>query len=383
MNFDARGVPDFSVPSAARMYDYFLGGKDHFHADREAAERIIAAYPETRILARANRRFLTRAVWYLAEHGIRQYVDLGCGMPTPPAVHEIARQVRPGARVVYVDSDPVVASHCRSVCHGDEGLAFVEGDIRAPLDILSHWQLARTIDLAAPVAFLCAAVLHFVPGEDEPEDIAAALRWRMAPGSYLVISHAVTDDASKDVLSTIADVYEGAAVPAVPRTAEDIGGFLTGLDLVEPGLVDVSQWRPDEQEETTRIRFLAGVGRKPRDLPHRTAEMPRFSSHSARWQPSRRKKAQMLADVLIVWVVLGVTFDLIFLYACRLMRTGKLGEVLRVNYYRAQRPVSERAAVIGAAVIGLLFPPYMLAALVRLCFRVRQEQARLREYGRG
>jgi SAM-dependent methyltransferase len=258
-------MPDFTVPSAARMYDYFLGGKDHFPADREAAERVIAAFPRTRLLARANRRFVTRAVWYLAEHGITQYVDLGCGLPTPPAVHEIARQVRPDARVVYVDADPVVASHCRAVCDGDDGLAFVDGDVRAPQDILGHWQLEKTIDLAAPVAFLCAAVLHFVPDTDRPRDIVAALRWRMAPGSYLVVSHAVADDASKDVLAAIADVYEGATAPAVPRTAEDIGEFFTGLDLVEPGLVNVSKWRPDKREKATGIRFLAGAGRKPRD----------------------------------------------------------------------------------------------------------------------
>jgi len=188
-------------------------------------------------------------------------------MPTSPAVHEIARQVRPDARVVYVDPDPVVATHSREVCHGDDGLAFVEGDIRAPQDILNSWQLEQTIDLTAPVAFLCTAVLHFVPDEDQPRGIVAALRWRMAPGSYLVMSHAVADDDRKDVLSDIADVYQGATAPAVPRTADDIGEFFTGLDLVEPGLVDVSQWRPDEQEETTSIRFLAGAGRKPRDLP--------------------------------------------------------------------------------------------------------------------
>lgn len=265
MNSDRRGVPDSTVPSAARMYDYFLGGNDHFQADREAGERVIEAYPETAALARANRRFLTRAVWYLAEHGISQYVDLGCGMPTLPAVHEIARQVRPDARVVYVDADPVVASRYRSVCHGDDGLAFVEHDVRAPQDILSDWQLEQTIDLAAPVAFLSTAVLHFVPDEDQPKDIVAALRWRMVAGSYLVISHAVTDPASKDVLAAISDVYQGAAIPAVPRTAEEIGEFFTGLDLIEPGVVDVSQWRPDEHEEKTAVRFLGGVGRKPRD----------------------------------------------------------------------------------------------------------------------
>lgn len=177
MSRDNWGVPDFRVPSAARMYDYFLGGKDHFQADREAADRVIAAYPETPILARANRRFVTRAVWYLAEHGIRQYIDLGSGMPTSPAVHEIARQVRPDARVVYVDSDPVVASHCRAVCGSGAGLAFVEGDIRAPQDILADLRLRTIIDLSAPVAFLCTAVLHFIPDDDHPIDIVTALRW--------------------------------------------------------------------------------------------------------------------------------------------------------------------------------------------------------------
>jgi hypothetical protein len=171
---------DFTVPSAARMYDYFLGGKDYFPVDREAAERVIAAYPETRTVARANRRFLTRAVWYLAEHGIRQYVDLGSGMPTSPTVHEIARQVRPDARVVYVDNDPVVGVHCRKACHGDRGLRFIEGDIRAPQDILDDLKLAGTVDLSEPVAFLCAAVLHFVPDDGEPKGIVAALRTCMA-----------------------------------------------------------------------------------------------------------------------------------------------------------------------------------------------------------
>jgi hypothetical protein len=247
------------------MYDYFLGGKDHFPPDREAAERVIAAFPETVELARANRRFLTRAVWYLAEHGITQFVDLGSGMPTSPTVHEIARQVRSAARVVYVDIDPVVATHFREVCNGDDGLAFLEYDIRAPQDILTDWQLARTLNLSAPVAFLCAAVLHFVPDEDQPKGIIAALRWRMAPGSYLVISHAVADDKGKDVLAAIADVYQGAATSLVPRSAEDIGEFFTGLDLVEPGLVDVSTWRPDEPADTAAVRFLGGVGRKPRE----------------------------------------------------------------------------------------------------------------------
>ncbi len=202
-------------------------------------------------------------MWYLAEHGIRQYIDLGSGMPTSPTVHEIARQVRPDARVVYVDNDPVVASHCRAVFDGDTGLAFVDGDIRAPQEILTDWRLTRIIDLSAPVAFLCTAVLHFVADQDHPIDIVTALRWRMVPGSYLVISHASADAANKDVLSAIAEVYKASTAPAVPRTAESIAGFFAGLQLVEPGLVDVSQWRADIRAKPTRIRFLAGAGRKP------------------------------------------------------------------------------------------------------------------------
>jgi hypothetical protein len=245
------------------MYDYFLGGKNHFEADREAAEKVIAAYPETRTVARANRRFLTRAVWYLAEHGIRQYVDLGSGMPTSPTVHEIARQVRSDTRVVYVDNDPVVASHYRIVCDGDKDLDFIEGDIRVPQQILNDLPLTGIVDLSEPVAFLCAAVLHFVTDDDHPKGIVAALRWRMVPGSYLVISHGVADAASKDVLSEIADVYQGATTPAVPRTAKEIREFLTGLDLVEPGLIDARRWRSDMKEKATKVRLLAGVGRKP------------------------------------------------------------------------------------------------------------------------
>jgi len=272
VNTDNWGVPDFDVPSAARMYDYFLGGKDHFEADRKAADQVIAAYPETRTVARANRRFLTRAIWYLAEHGIRQYVDLGSGMPTSPTVHEIVRQVRPDARVVYVDNDSVVAANCRDICDDDNDLEFIEGDIRAPQSILNDLPLTGIVDLSEPVAFLCAAVLHFVPDDDEPKGIVAALRWRMAPGSYLVISHGAADAASKNVLSEIADVYQGATAPAVPRTDEEIREFFTGLDLVEPGLVDARRWRSDMKEKVTKIHLLAGVGRKPRNLLDALAE---------------------------------------------------------------------------------------------------------------
>lgn len=263
MRGDHRAVPDFQVPSPARMYDYYLGGKENFLADREAAEKVIAAYPETRTLARANRRFLTRAVWFLAEHGIRQYIDLGTGLPTSPNVHEVARQVRPDARVVYVDNDRTVTTLSRALCAAHDGVTVVDGDIRYPQEFLADRRLTELIDFSEPVAILCVSVFHFIRENENPREIVASLRWRMAPGSYLALSHAATDGIDQHVLSEIEAVYEDAAAPAVPRSAAGIQEFFTGLELVEPGLVDVSQWRPDRRARATKIRILAGVGRKP------------------------------------------------------------------------------------------------------------------------
>jgi hypothetical protein len=263
MSGDHHGVPDFRVPSPARMYDYYLGGKDNFPADREAAEKVIEAYPETRTLARANRRFLIRAVWFLAEHGIRQYIDLGTGLPTSPNVHEVARQVRPDARVVYVDNDRTVTTLSRALCAAHDGVTVVDGDIRYPQEFLADRRLTELIDFFEPVAILCVSVFHFIRENENPREIVASLRWRMAPGSYLALSHAATDGNDQHVLTEIGAVNEDAAAPAVPRSAAGIREFFTGLELVEPGLVDVSQWRPDRRARATKIRILAGVGRKP------------------------------------------------------------------------------------------------------------------------
>jgi SAM-dependent methyltransferase len=256
-------VPDFSVPNAARMYCYYLGGKDHLPADREAAEKVIAAYPQTRQLARANRRFLTRAVWFAAEHGVRQFIELGAGMPYSPNVHEVARQVRPDARVAYVDNDPVVLTHHRAMWHNDTAVSVVGADIRYPEHVLSDPVLARVIDLGEPVAVLCVAVLHFIRDQDYPHDVIAVFRRSMAPGSYLVLSHAASDGANRGALDEIGGTYQDATLPAVPRSAAEIARFFTGLDLIEPGIVDVSQWRPDVRARPTKIRILGGAGRKP------------------------------------------------------------------------------------------------------------------------
>jgi hypothetical protein len=245
------------------MYDYWLGGKNNSAVDREAARRVIAAYPEVPRLARANRRFLTRAVWFMAARGIRQYVDLGTGYPTSPNVHEVARQAIPDARVIYVDNDPVVTRHGQALRATDDGVIAIDGDIRRPQDILTHPEVKNVIDFTKPVGILFISVLHFISTEEDLGGIVAAFRWRMAAGSYLAVSHATNDGADPGVLAEIAKIYEDSAAPAVPRPAAQIKELFTGMDLVEPGLVDVSQWRPDIRARATKIHILAGVGRKP------------------------------------------------------------------------------------------------------------------------
>jgi hypothetical protein len=245
------------------MYDYYLGGKDHFPADRKAAEKVIASYPRTRALALENRRFLERAVEFLASQGIRQFVDLGTGLPTWPNVHEVAQSIQSDARVAYVDNDPVVAVHGRVLCDGEDKITMIDGDIRQPQAILADPELTNLIDLSEPVAFLCVAVLHFITEDENPREIAAELRRQMAPGSYLVISHAATDGADKRVVRQITDVYAGATAPAVPRAESAIRDLFTGLDLAEPGLTDVAQWRCALPSDTGNIRILGGAGMKP------------------------------------------------------------------------------------------------------------------------
>jgi hypothetical protein len=214
-------------------------------------------------LARANRRFLTRAVWFMAAHGIRQYIDLGTGIPTSPNVHEVARQAIPDARVVYVDNDPVVTVHSQALRAADDGVIAISGDIRRPQDILTNPEVAGLIDFTQPVGILFISVLHFINSGEDLDGIVAAFRRRMVPGSYLAVSDATTDGADPAVLAEIAQVYEKATPPAVPRPSAQIQELFTGLDLVKPGLVDVSRWRPDTRARATKLRILAGVARKP------------------------------------------------------------------------------------------------------------------------
>src|SRR5215831_16960593 len=184
---------DPAVPSPARMYDYYLGGKDNYAADREAAGEALSAVPHGRQIARANRNFLCRAVVLMAGHGIGQFIDLGTGIPTSPNVHELARRVQPDARVLYVDNDAVVTAYNRALLAKDDGVKAMNGDIRNPHGILASPECKELIDLHQPVGVLCVAVLHFIPDADDPNGIVKAFKQAMAPGSFLALSHITSD----------------------------------------------------------------------------------------------------------------------------------------------------------------------------------------------
>ena len=251
-------------PSPARMYNYFLGGKDNFQVDREAADQLdeVAGQGTTFTVAWENRRFLQRAVACLAEAGIDQFVDLGAGLPTQGNVHEIAKRVNPAARVAYVDNDPIVISHGRALLADDKTTRVFTADMREPQAILTAPGLAELIDFSRPIAVLFVAVLHFVRDEEDPHGIVGTFRAAMAPGSYLVLSHVATDGLSAELLARNEQVYERATSPSRPRSRNEIARFFDGLDLLEPGLVRPGRWRPGSGQETATHFMYAGVGTK-------------------------------------------------------------------------------------------------------------------------
>ncbi|MFF7249955.1 SAM-dependent methyltransferase [Embleya sp. NPDC008237] len=265
---------DTTRPTPARMYDYYLGGKDNFAVDREAAERVLAASAGVREAAWGNRRFLQRAVRCLADEGIEQFIDLGAGLPTVGNVHEIAQAVNPDARVVYVDNDPVVLAHGRALLAGGANTTVITGDMRRPHDILGHPDTMRLIDFRRRVAVLFVATLHFVPDEDEPYDLVRAYRETMAAGSHLVISHATTQGPSADQVAAVEDAYENATARVTMRSETEISAFFDGFDLLPPGLTRPDLWRPDPAQPTHTHRprgrgqpagtdwLFAGVGRR-------------------------------------------------------------------------------------------------------------------------
>jgi SAM-dependent methyltransferase len=278
---------DVTVPNVARIYDYLLGGKDHFEADRAAAEQILAVIPGGSEPARMNRAFLGRVVRFLAaERGIRQFLDIGSGLPTASNVHEIAQQVSPDARVVYVDNDPVVVLHAQAILADRiKGVIAVRGDLRDPVGIIASPAVRELIDFSEPVAVLLFAVLQFVPDADDPRALLARFRDVMAPGSALALSHVTDENVDAEAGRAARAVYRGASAPIAPRSRARIEGFFDGLDLLPPGVVGISQWpEPEPDPGGAKLLFYGGVAVKPARLPL-AAKVSKFArcSATARW----------------------------------------------------------------------------------------------------
>ncbi len=259
---------DTSVAHCARVYDYWLGGKDNFAADREAAEQAIRDCPEIVPTARANRGFLARIVRFLAaDAGIRQFLDIGTGIPTENNTHEVAQAIAPGSRVVYVDNDPLILVHARALLasHPDGATAYEEADLRDPGRILEL--AAGLLDFSQPVALLLLAILHHVDDEDDPHKIVATLVNALPPGSYLVVSHPASDIGSEAAARNAARMAQNLnEIMAEKITARDratVARFFDGLEFVEPGLVRVSDWRPPAGSDAGYPAAIwAGAARK-------------------------------------------------------------------------------------------------------------------------
>ncbi|GAA0995272.1 SAM-dependent methyltransferase [Acrocarpospora macrocephala] len=259
---------DASTPNAARMYNYYLGGKDNFAVDRAAAEQVLKVAPEARELARQNRAFLRRALQHvMAETGIRQFIDIGTGLPSEGNVHEIVHARDPDASIVYVDNDPVVLAHARAILSRTSSTATIRGDLRRPIDILNNPELRDLIDFSQPVAILLVAVLHFLTDDDKPGEVIARLRDSLAPGSHLILSH-VTADERAYAAQQGAAVYRKASASITLRHRQQIMELFDGFELIPPGLVRLHDWRPDEDSAFATYRgrelptwFYCGVGR--------------------------------------------------------------------------------------------------------------------------
>jgi hypothetical protein len=257
---------DLDRPAAARVYDYYLGGSHNFAADREMARKAIELWPDLPLIMRANRAFLRRAVTYLAEQGFTRFLDIGSGIPTFGAVHEVARTVQPESRVVYVDNDPVAVAHSRLLLEDDKLATVVEADLTTPEALLAHPEVAELLAPGEPVALLLVAVLHFVTDEQDPERIVRTLRDALPSGSALVLCHASLE-GRPDQTETHEELYERTPTPMTMRSPERINGFFDGFRLVEPGVVYLPQWRPDEPDEVgenpEHMVGLVGVGMLP------------------------------------------------------------------------------------------------------------------------
>jgi SAM-dependent methyltransferase len=265
-SFAVQDCFDSRLSNVARIYDALLGGKDNYAADREAARNLVAVVPGAARAARDNRAFLARVVRFLAaEAGIGQFLDIGTGLPTRGNVQEIARAVNPAARVVYSDYDPIVVAHAKALLADTPDVIAIEGDVRYPRHLLTLPAVRDLIDFGRPVAVLLVAVLHFIPDSDSPWLAVKCITDHLAPGSYVVVSHVTGDEIPQDAVSRAREIYAGALVQGAARSSDDIARFFDGLDLIEPGLVDVAAWRPGRRRSgaARSALFYAGVGRKP------------------------------------------------------------------------------------------------------------------------
>jgi hypothetical protein len=259
---------DTSRPHSARMYDYFIGGKNHFAADRKTAKEVLRNNPHVQIAARENRAFLGRAVRYLAaEAGIRQFLDIGTGLPTMNNVHDVAQGVTPSARVVYVDNDPLVLTHARALLtSAPEGrTAYIQADLRDPAAILSDPATRDVLDFGQPIALMLVAILHFAPDDFQPAEVIATLLDALPSGSYLAATHLVTDH-DQEATSAGQRVMRAAGIPMQKRDSDEFAKLaFSGLELVPPGAVLVSEWRPDgtgPRPAPHEVNCYGGVARK-------------------------------------------------------------------------------------------------------------------------
>ncbi len=257
---------DVTIASSARVYDYLLGGKTNFEADRKLAGQLIERLPALPIMFRAQRDLVGRIVRHLAlEHGVRQFLDIGTGIPTSPNVHEIAQAIDPASRVVYVDNDPIVLAHARALMRGSaEGRTrFLAADLRAPDGILQHPDLATTLDTTKPIGVLLIGIIHNIRDDEHPYDSVRRIVDWLPAGSYVAIS-TPSADFDPDRMNEIARMSVRSGLPVVPRSKAELGQFFQGLDLLPPGIVPLLGWQPDsEPEDVDAVHGWVGAGRKP------------------------------------------------------------------------------------------------------------------------